>query len=316
MLRMMLEAHSRVAGSAEPHILVPLRFSGYLDQPRQAGYDIINASLGLREFVDGLPDGRSHYFEACRAYAGTLYRAAIEADDGARYFVDKTPPNVLFWPFITRLFPRAKYLVLVRHPLAVLDSYAQTFFSGRYDLAKSDHVLSQYIPAVASFLRESDVQRHVIDYQDLVADPDTQARRMLSFLGLDFESDVVHYGRVEITVGSTGDPLAARRHDRPVSGADRKWVKELTHNTASREAAEQAINALADEDLEVYGYSKAHLFDPLHGATPDPTLRKTRLSWYLLQRRVYLAVRSSAQQGAFRRLLERVRYYCDVLLRE
>ena len=32
-------------------------------------------------------------------------------------------------PFLTRLYPRARYVVLTRHPLAVASSYANSFFA-------------------------------------------------------------------------------------------------------------------------------------------------------------------------------------------
>lgn len=316
MLRMMLEAHSRVSSGAEPHVLVPLRYTGYLDQPQKADYDVVNTSLGLREFIDDLPDGRSHYFDACRAYAGTLYHAAIQASQGSQYFVDKTPENVLAWPFITQVFPDAKYVVLARHPLAVLHSHAQTFFSGRYDLACQDNMLAQYIPAIASFLRDSKVQRHTVTYEDLVSDPETQARQLLSFLGLEFESGVVNYGQAKTTAGATGDPIAARRHNRPVTESIQKWVHELSHNKASLDLAIKMVAAIPDEDLREYGYDRANLLKPLGDAASAPPPQKKRWSGYLLQRRIYLALRSSAQRGLFRRMLQRIRYYCDVLLRE
>jgi hypothetical protein len=45
------------------------------------------------------------------------------------YFLDKTTANALVLPFLQRLYPDAKYVVLTRHPLAVFSSYANSFFN-------------------------------------------------------------------------------------------------------------------------------------------------------------------------------------------
>ena len=192
MLQLMLDSHSQVAAAPEPHVLVPLRYAGYYGQPQKADYDTVNVSLAIREFVDRLPGGEQDYLSACRAYAGTMYEKTMATKPTARYFVEKTPPNVLEWPFVVKVFPAARYVVLVRHPLAVFHSVAETFFAGDYQLARRESdVLQQYVPRIAGFIREAPVEKMTVAYERLAQSPEPEARGILEMLGLEFEPAVV-----------------------------------------------------------------------------------------------------------------------------
>ena len=69
------------------------------------------------------------------------------------YFLDKTPANALVLPFLQRLYPDAKYVVLTRHPLAVFSSFANSFFDGDWEGAHAfNPILERYVPAMATFL--------------------------------------------------------------------------------------------------------------------------------------------------------------------
>jgi hypothetical protein len=66
---------------------------------------------------------------------------------GKAMFLDKTPAYGLVLPFLAKLYPRARYVVLTRHPLAVLSSYAGSFFEGDYDAAVAfNDILGRYVP--------------------------------------------------------------------------------------------------------------------------------------------------------------------------
>jgi Sulfotransferase family len=319
MLRLMLESHSRIRGSIEPCIMVPLRHAGYFGKPREADYDHVNASNALRQFVALLPGGEDDYVEACRAYAGELYRRKLEAGrDGARYFLDKTPENTLEWEFVTRVFPDARYLVLTRHPLAVFHSSASSFFLGDYERAWREYdLLGTYLPKIAAFLREAPVDTRVVRYEDVVRDPEREMRAVLGWLGLDFEPAVVEFGTVAHEITRDADTARGARHGRPTGASLDAWVGALAADPAKAAVARRMIEALDAGDLETYGFPKAAVLAalPAAGAAPAPA-RRPRWTTHRFKRHVYFAVRRVARRRGPRALLERVRFYCDVLLRE
>ena len=59
--------------------------------------------------------------------------------------------------------------MLTRHPLAVLSSYAESFFDGNYEVAiRHNPVLQRYVPALASFVRTPPVPIAWVKYEELV----------------------------------------------------------------------------------------------------------------------------------------------------
>jgi hypothetical protein len=156
LLMRMLSSHSAIYSRAEPHLLTPLAHLGYYDTVDAAPFDHLQAAQAMRDFVADLPRGEQDYLDACRAYTDILYGRMLAAcGQGKPLFLDKTPANALVWPFITKLYPQARYIVLTRHPAAVFSSYANSFFDGDYDAARRfNPILNRYVPAMARLLRE------------------------------------------------------------------------------------------------------------------------------------------------------------------
>jgi hypothetical protein len=317
MLQRMLGSHSAVFTHPEPHIITPLAHLGYFNNVNQAPYDHINAAEAIREFVADLPDGEEDYLDACRAYTDVLYGRMLEKS-GRRMILDKTPAYALVLPFLSRLYPRARYIVLTRHPLAVLCSYAESFFAGDYDNAVGfNDILGRYVPTMAAFLRQREVEFHHVRYEDLVTEPETKLAGIFSFLGLPDEKAAVDYGTHQHNDKSYGDPKV-RHHNRPTTESLTKWAAELAADDHKLEVARSTIAPLAEEDLSAWGYDQETLFDPVAesgGAPPSKNLNWTFDS-YRLKRKIFLALRKDIHHNQLGRLLHRVKYYCDVLLRD
>jgi len=316
LLQRMLGAHSAIFTHPEPHLITPLAFLGYHDTVDAAPYDHVNAAEAIRSFVDGLPGGEADYLDALRAYADTMYGRMLATREGKRRFVDKTPAYALVWPFLTRLYPEAKYVVLTRHPLAVFSSYAQSFFNGDWRAAHAfNPVVERYVPALAELLRQRPVPLIHVPYERLVASPERELERVFAFLGLEHEPEAVNYQRAEMKAGM-GDPINVDRRQRPTTSSVHKWAAELGADPRKRALAEQMLARVSDDDLRDWGAPRESLWEPLRevGGKPPP---KPVLNSYTLQRRVMLALRRGVHarpQGE--RLVRRLRYYCDVLLRD
>ncbi|MEM1414982.1 MAG: sulfotransferase [Myxococcota bacterium] len=318
LLQRMLGAHDAVATLPEPHLVTPLAFLGYHDSVDAAPYDHINGAEAIRAFVDALPAGERDYLDALRAYATTLYGRALEGT-GKERFVDKTPAYALVLPFLTKLFPRARYVVLTRHPLAVFSSYAQSFYDGDWEAAhRFNPVLERYVPAMARLLRGENgtVPMTHVRYERLVEAPEAELASLFAFLGLPDDPSAVRYGEKGPAPKGMGDPINVNREAAPTTASVEKWAAELAHDAGKKALAERMIARLADADLGAWGLDRAALWAPLEGAGERPPPTPPRND-YTFQRRVMLAAR--AQVGArplAKQAVRRVRYYCDVLLRD
>jgi len=114
-------------------------------------------------------------------------------------FVDKLPLNTVFMPLIHRLFPAARFIFALRDPRdVVLSCFMQSFSLNeamRHFLSLKE--TADYYAAVMGVGRHC-VEHlpevtHRIRYEDVVEDPETAARRLLGFLRLDWDPEVLDF---------------------------------------------------------------------------------------------------------------------------
>ena len=317
MLERMLASHSLIYGRPEPHLLTPLAHLGYWANVEKAPFDHILAAESTRQFVVDLPNKEADYYDACRSYTDILYGRMLEPT-GKRYFLDKTPAYGLIVPYMAKLYPQAKFVVLTRHPLAIFSSFANSFFDGDYNLAQDfNPILNRYVPVMAWFLREKPVPLIHVRYEEITREPETQMRRILDFLDLSFEEGTVEYGRQKHEDKGLGDPLGVKQHDRPVTTSIAKWAEELAHDPDKLKLMEEVIGRLDDCDLQTWGYPKEELWKPLtEGDFEGKKPKKPKMNRYRLQRKLIVRLRVAIRGSFLAKLLKKVRLVCDVLLRE
>ncbi|MBN1959585.1 MAG: sulfotransferase [Deltaproteobacteria bacterium] len=313
LLQRMVGSHSKIFTHPEPHLITPLFYLGYYTNVDKAPYDHINAAQALREFCEELPNGENDYLEALRAYASTLYEKVLNAS-GKEFFLDKTPAYALVLPFLTKLYPQAKYIVLTRHPLAILHSVAHSFFAGDYKTAvETNPIIQRYIPAIGAFIHERPVPFVHIRYEDLVNEPEKQMQHICEHLRLSYEPETITYGQYKHISKSYGDPMSVEKHQRPVGDSIEKWVPDLLARPKVMAIARRSIASLDEDHLAAWGYPKEEIFAALSSGRASPT--QTPLNIYRIKRQVLLHLRKNIHKNLFGKLIKKIRYYCDVLLR-
>ena len=287
LLARMLAAHSLVYGRAEPHLVTPIAHLGYFGKVQKAPYDPQNVEQAIHEIVAELPRGEAGYLDALRAYTDSIYDQLMErAPAGKRLFLDKTPAYALVLPFLVRLYPDAKYVVLTRHPLA-------------------HHPGERPVPLVW------------VKYEALVREPEAEFRRVCDHLGVPFEERAIAYGESGEDFKGLGDPTGVARHSRPVTGSVSKWAATIAADPVTLARVTAVLDELDPADLETLGYPRATILAQLEAAkgAPLPTTAKGPLR-YRLERRVLVALRRNIHQNALGRAAKRLRFALDVLLRE
>lgn len=319
MLERMLSSHSQIYGRPEPHIVTPLAYLGYWDKVDRAPYDHILAAQAQKEFVADLPGGEKDYYEACRAYLDILYGRMLDTAEGMRYFLDKTPAYGLVVDFLSKVYPKAHYIVLTRHPIAIFSSFANSFFDGDYEEAyRYNPIPNRYTPVMAKFLRESSVPMIHVKYEEIVQNPEQELEKMFSFLDLPMEREAVEYGKHEHVGGGLGDPISVSQYSKPMTKSIAKWAKELATDQSKLAIVKDMVGKLDPADLETWGYPIDTLWEPLEkvgeGVTPP---KKPKFSMYRLQRKSIVKLRALVKKSSFLSgLLNKIKLLCDVLLRD
>ena len=318
LLARMLGAHSAIYQRAEPHLITPIAHLGYFGKVQKAPYDPNNVDQAIHEFVADLPRGEADYLDALRAYSDTLYGRMLATAPGKRFFLDKTPAYALVLPFLAKLYPGAKYVVLTRHPLAVQSSYVESFFDGDWAVAVNHNpILARYVPALASFVRDRPVPLLHVRYEDLVRDPEAEFRRICEHLGIPFEAEAIAYGEKGDAPKGLGDPTGVARHTRPVTSSVSKWAAEIAARPDVLALVQKLLDELDPADLATLGYPREKIVAQLEAARGAPVpIKRDAPTRYALERRLLVALRRNIHQNRLGRVLKRVRFALDVVLRE
>ena len=318
LLARMLGAHSLVYQRAEPHLITPIAHLGYFGKVQKAPYDPNNVEQALREFVADLPRGEADYLDALRAYTDTMYARIMATAPGKRLFLDKTPAYALVLPFLTKLYPKARYVVLTRHPLAILSSYVESFFDGNWHVAVAHNpILARYVPALAAMLRERPVPFAHVKYEELVRDPEAHFRRVCAHLAIPFEAGAIAYGEQGDAPKGLGDPTGVAQHTRPVTTSVSRWAAEIAAQPDVLALVSGLVDELDPADLETLGYPREKIAVQLEAAqgAPVPVKREAPLR-YRLERKALVALRRNIHRNRLGRMLKRMRFALDVVLRD
>jgi tetratricopeptide (TPR) repeat protein len=117
---------------------------------------------------------------------------------GCKRFVDKTLKNYLYCGLIRAALPNAKILLVRRHPMdaafALYKAHFQGGFSFSYDLADLADYLLAYRRLARHWKAVLPPQALLeVHYEDIVADQAGQSRRLIDFLGLPWEDEVLRF---------------------------------------------------------------------------------------------------------------------------
>ncbi|MCX4704899.1 sulfotransferase [Streptomyces sp. NBC_01352] len=171
LLRVLLNSHSRVRAPHEMHLRTL-----HVELTRDFTAEAMKA-LGLnREELEHVLWDRVLHLELVRS--------------GKDVIVDKTPANTLIWPRLHRCWPDARYIVLLRHPGAVITSLTKRRADPDHEAIRAE--VLDYGERLEEARQSLDA--HVVRYEDLTADPERTTRGLCDYLGVPWESAMLDYG--------------------------------------------------------------------------------------------------------------------------
>lgn len=255
LLQRILAGNPEIHTIAEPwimlHPLYALKNDGLT-----AEFECKYARQGLEDFLSQVPEDQELYFQALRQMGEKLYNRVLE-ESGKRIFLDKTPRYYLIIAELKKVFPEAKFIILLRHPLAVLSSILNTWFKNDpLALQKSANYIDiikgpQYLIQGIQHLKEDAI---VVRYEDLVEHTEFEIKKICSKLKISFESPMLNYGEKAKPKGRLGDTVGIVKHNYAVPDYKEKWSNKLQSRKLNR-FSRKYMETLGDEVFTQMGYS-------------------------------------------------------------
>lgn len=194
-------------------------------------------------------------------YAGITARivteyAGLVGGDTAERFVDQTPKTMQYAASLRAAFNGAKFLHVVRDGRAVAASFLRVDWGPNEAMLAARFWLERLSYGLACELAfPSDIIMRV-RYEDLVAEPELEMRRICSFLGLDFDAAMLRGG-----------------------GLDNRVVFQSSHRLVGAPPDRRRLDgwrkALSPRDIELFEWVAGDMLKHL-GYRPDTDGRAVR----------------------------------------
>ncbi|MGM0658739.1 MAG: tetratricopeptide repeat-containing sulfotransferase family protein [Pseudomonadota bacterium] len=191
LVEQILASHSQVDGTLElPNILAMAhRLNGRLQRGEAPRYPDVLAELAPGKFAEM----GQQYIDETRIHR-----------QGAPYFTDKMPNNFRHIGLILSILPNARIIDARRAPMSCCFSgFKQLFAEGQefsYSLDDIGRYYAGYVDLMDHWKLLYPDSILQVDYEDVVEDLEAQVRRMLEFLGLEFEPACVEFHRTQRSV--------------------------------------------------------------------------------------------------------------------
>jgi hypothetical protein len=263
LVQRVIAAHEGVATTAEPWLLLP---HAYTFRRRGVLAEYPHATLveAIEDFADELPGGLEEYRRELRRHVLRLYRGAAGPD--ASWFVDKSPYSGVAGEII-ELFPQARFVFLWRNPLSIAASNMATWGEAWKPTLFRQQLYTS-LPRLVTAYRVHAERSHAVRFEDLTASDEEAWRRLMAYLGIEFEPAALdRFSEVELR-GRMGDPTGTKQYSALSTAPTEKWLSAFS-NPLRRAWCRRYIAYLGRGRLATMGYDGDALLARLAAAPGD-----------------------------------------------
>ena len=116
-----------------------------------------------------------------------------------KILIDKLPLSIIDIGLILRIFPNAKFILSLRHPLdCILSCFMQTFnlnnaMANFLDLKTTAQLYSNSMKLFDIYSKVFKIKYHIVKYEDLIHSLKSEAISLLKFLDLSWQDNMAKY---------------------------------------------------------------------------------------------------------------------------
>lgn len=277
LLQRILGSHPSIHTLSEPWIMLhpyyAIRNNGI-----EVEYDSYNThTQAVRDFLQNISANTSLeyvYYEGVRKMYSSFYQRALETS-GKELFLDKTPRYYHIIPELHRTFPDAKFIILLRNPLAVFNSMIKTWVqkdwfwlsetANRQDLLNAPKLLLRGIDTLGE-------ECIVVQYEDLVTFAEEQIKKISDYLRIDYLPEISENFGKNLSRWQLGDQGDVYKYQELAANKVSAWEKHIDDPQVWR-VTRDYLNVLGKRDLAKMGYSYDELNAVILQNRPSVTQR-------------------------------------------
>jgi len=260
LIQRILAAHESISTVSESHILLPYLYT-LKDKGVYSEYYHKYTVRGIQAFCLELPNGVDDYLAEIRSLILRLYTKAAKSN--AKYFLDKAGAYHLIVDDIFRLFPEGKFIFLWRNPLAVVSSLMESWRNGRWNLYEHEVYLYDGAHQLVAAYEKYRARVCAVRFEDLIINPDAECRRILGYLELPFDPEILSkFSEIQLR-GELGDRPGMRRYQHLSREPLDKW-KHILANPIRKAWCKRYLRYIGKERLAMMGYDIVELLTELN----------------------------------------------------
>jgi hypothetical protein len=177
-----------------------------------------------------------------------IFRSSFNQTE-KKYWGDTTPQNTRYYKEISEVFPKGKYIFLIRNPLDVVASYhrgSTDAFGELVDVKLSVRLWKDSLKAYHYLSKNHQVK--LLRYEDLVNDPTSTLSALMSYLNLDFEENMLFHDKFESVSMLHSEP----QHNNIKKGIFNSSIEKWKSSLSEREV--QEVLVLIGAEKTNFGY--------------------------------------------------------------
>jgi len=170
-------------------------------------------------------------------YQNSIEKQNINKNFHNKIIIDKLPLNLIRIKLLHNLFPNTKFIISLRHPLdCILSCFTQNFLLNSaminfLDLKRTAIIYDKVMQIWQNSSKLTNLNMHIIKYEDLISNFDNETKKMITFLGLDWEENIKNYKKLLIKKERIRTPSYSQVIQPIYSSSINKWKnyeKELS----------------------------------------------------------------------------------------
>ena len=245
LLQKILSSSRHVKTDPETWFLLPL-ISWYSDVEIQTSYGFKDYRKAMNDFLDETK---------LKKYKKMLNEniTKIYTESDRKYYIDKTPRYTLILKELIDTFPDAKFIVLTRNPLSIINSIINTWGKKKRWIIRN-YFFDIYIGLsnIISTLKQEHKNVIHIRYEDLVTEPEDVINVLSEKLDLKDISINLKDSNTSLSSATMGDKTGQKKY-KSIANKSLSKLDSIT-NIYRKTFLKKYLNQIGVENLRILGY--------------------------------------------------------------